>query len=818
MTHPDDRTTTDARQARLLARFLDDLGDGSVLPPAGLDPDLSEMALVARDLVSPSPSTTSTTTPTVRRAGKARTWEHLMSTHAPAGPIDWGSDPVSVPRPATRPDPDRRHREARLRLVRSAGAAHFPPATTGPGTRTPQRRWRRRGWPLIELLSVAALIIGIVSVLIGGSGGGQNGDRPAVIPPLAGAGAGTATPEPGSDEVAALPDPGQTGVMPGPGLTGEPDLVWRVPIEAVTSDLFVGDDTVVRGYFSDEIPADFPATRNPWHVEAFSARAGTPVWDTEIAASGVQIGGVWQGTVVLVATGEGAPISIGGEAIGETDQGYVIGLDLATGQIQWSTLLADEPAVQPTVGAPTVTDGIAFVPTSLGQVAAIDLVDGSIVWTATVDEALSDEPYQYGLSPLAVGDGVVATYSMATGKAYALDAATGESRWALAVADAPTPIALGSGADGLTASEPVPSIGGPAIAGGRVYVSIGWYSGDADQSLMAIDLAAGTALWTDELGTIDLSDPNRQRGVSQPFVTDGAAIVSIGGPEGNRLLAFDPETGDPLWEHGLSDEQSSTMSIVDDTGYVAGTNGVLTGIDLASGTERWSVALGGGATRAPFVIDGMLYLAAEDGQLYALGSGSGAAIPDTTPDISGLPTCDVAPRTPADEVFAAAAERTPASTLVEPAYLENADGTRSDILMPAVIAWDDLPVGTPTDATVVAAIRSTVDGVTTCTRAGDPAQVAAYFSDDFFSRPYALHVASYGGFEGYFWTSEIPVMSSDVRLLDDGQAAMIVTDGLISREIGQNEGRLYVFAEQPDGRWLIDEVVIVNDSGLAPLG
>ncbi len=799
------------READDLNTFLDGLATGDRTPSAILDPALAASAHHINDFSDAHVA------PQLSQTESERLWEDLMQTHtlSPAipfpGPI--GRSP-STDANSTRPaDADARHREARLRLIGSAASAPAAPLSPTLGTRggSVRRRWVRHGWPIVELVGAAALIIGLVSIIMSGLGG-DNGGRPAFVPM---AGVGTATPAAGLDEAAALPDAGQTGVMPGPGIDGNPEPVWRVPIQDHTGDLFASDGTIIRSRFSSELPADFPNTDNPWTIEALSARAGTPMWETEIESSGIQIAGVWQGTIVFVASSQSGAVRVGNEQIGEPGQGFVVGMDLATGTMLWSTLVSDDSVAPVSIFSPTLANDQIFVPTSQGRLYSLDASMGSINWTATiVDEAATQAAIQSISRPAVEGD-VVSVYSSASNSVVALDANTGEQRWALQVNDPPV---LGTPVAGIEVIlESAPSVIGPAIANGRVFVSIGSYSGDAAQSLMAIDLATGTELWTTQLGSIDITDPNRQRGVSQPYVTADAVIVSIGGSDGNSLIAISPETGEQVWEHRLSDGQSSQMSIVEETGYVARNDGTLSGIDLQTGDELWSVDTGGALHAAPYVVDGMLYQAADDGQLYALGEGGMA---DTTPgassDISGLPACDIEPRAPASEVFAMAADQTPAATLVEPAPLVAPDGTTSDFLMPATLVWDEVPVGSPADADVATAIQQTVDGITTCTRTGDQAQVAAYYTDDYFSRPYILGLAEFS--DRYFPSTEIPVMSGDLRVLDDGRVGMIATEGLISREIGQNQATLYIFTEQPDGRWLIDEVVIVNNSGRAPQG
>ncbi len=779
-------------EADELNRFLDTLVAGNASPTHDLPPTLATSARHVHRFADEH------ATPRLSPTESDRLWEDLMQTHTAPDAI-----PFPFPGPFRRPmavesglaEPlgaSARHREARLRLVGSASTAAPAPSTPTIGTRRdlgPRRRWVRHGWPIVELLGVAALIIGLVSVIIGGFGG-DDGSRPAVIPM---AGVGIATPEQRSDEVATLPDPGQTGVMPGPGIDGNPELIWRVPIEDVTSDLFVSDGTLVRSHFSSEIPADFPATTNPWTIEALSARAGTPIWKTEIEASGVQIGGVWQGTIVLVASGEYGPIRVGNEEIGDQGQGFGIGLDLATGAVQWSTRVTDDSAVPASVYSPTLANDQLFVPTSQGMLYSVNPTSGSISWSTAIGDQSVRQAVLQSFSRPAVADDIVTVYSWATGSAYAFDTSSGKQQWEIELSVDP--------AEGYSRT----SIAGPVMAGGSVYFTSADYDSENStgaQSLIAVEAESGAMRWTTDLAPIDLTTGSRPYGVGQPYVAGDHLLVSIADDDGFGLTAFSVETGEQVWQSSFGDSLFSLLSIADDTAYVARVSGALTGIDIQTGDELWSVETGGELHSAPYIVDGMVYQAGQDGQLYALGEGgTEVATPGASTAISGLASCDVEPRAAPEEVFATAADRTPAATLAE---------------SESTIAWTDLPVGAPADADVATAIQQTVSGITTCTRTGDPAQVAAFYTDDFFSRPYNLNAE--GAVNGYFTTSEIPVMSGDLRMMDDGRVGMIATEGLISRQIGQNQATLYLFAEQPDGQWLIDEVVIVNNSGEAPQG
>ncbi|HEV2528533.1 MAG TPA: PQQ-binding-like beta-propeller repeat protein [Thermomicrobiales bacterium] len=808
-------------QARLLDAALDDLHrsagvSGSAAADAGLDPALAETARQVH-------ATVNAAQPRLRPMDKHHIWEDLMRSHASLGagtPRPAATTTLSPPSmTATRPP----SAAARALGAGSAGSAGSAPTGLGssrpvvPHRTTPASRWLRRGWPAIELLGAAALIIGIVAVIIGATGG----NRPAPTQ-FAGVGVGTAeaTPAAETTTVATLPDPGNTGVMPGPGPVGQPELIWRVPIAQGGPVLAVGEDMVIHSLFPEEPLAE---DRGPWTIEARTARAGTVAWDVELTADTIAITGIWEETVLVSTSTALEPLRFGSETIGEAGEAHVLGLDAANGDLRWSVALADASILGTWINGPVVTAaGTGYATTSRGSIVALDLHSGSIQWSADVrtDGAVTSSDQQIGIP--AVADGIVTTFSLTTGHLYALDAGSGDRLWDRQVIDFIDP------PEGLPADiQPAPAatLGGPAMVADRLYYTTSAYGdpdGEGEQSLVALDATTGEPTWEIELDPIDLTNWERPYGVSQPYVS-GNVVAVMTGSQGT-VTGYSALDGALLWEAPLDGVFGAQISIVGETMYLARSDGHLTAIVSTDGTELWSVGLGGSLGGAPFVVNEVIYQVGGTGLLFAIGGdGTTSAVNATLSagtNISGQATCDVEPR-PAPSVPGVGSESsissidevgTPGATLAESDLL----GPNEPLnLMQPTLAWPEIPVGTPADAETIAAIEQTVDGMTVCGRSGDLNLVAAHFTDDYFRRPFVVRTTTFGN---ALPSSEIPVMSGDVRMLDDGRAAMVVTEGLIQREIGQNEARLWVFAEQPDGQWLVDEVIILNDSGEAPQG
>jgi outer membrane protein assembly factor BamB len=148
----------------------------------------------------------------------------------------------------------------------------------------------------------------------------------------------------------------------------------------------------------------------------------------------------------------------------------------------------------------------------------------------------------------------------------------------------------------------------PVVGDGKVYVTT------ADH-IYALDAATGAEAWNaSQAGTS-----------STPAVSGGT--VTVGSFDG--LHAYNASTGAPLWTFTAARVDVSPV-IAGDVAYF-GTNektGTVYAVDISTGAAVWSYALpdpGDGTYAAfyassPAVSDGVLYIGAENNQLYAFGT------------------------------------------------------------------------------------------------------------------------------------------------------------------------------------------------------
>jgi outer membrane protein assembly factor BamB len=298
--------------------------------------------------------------------------------------------------------------------------------------------------------------------------------------------------------------------------------------------------------------------------------------------------------------------------------GSVVRLDRATGERQWLADVGHDGAATPAVYDDTVYvtvwNGGANVDRGL---AAVDAESGDIQWRGRTDADVTTSPAvtadgvfvgggyetttvaafdhggterwrhdlgEYASTP-AVADGTV-VYGAGTARVVAYDAASGTQRWQVDT-------------DGDTTAA-------PTVADGRVLV------GTRAGTLYAFDLQDGSTTWAAEL-----PGPVR-RSVA---VTDGSAVV----PTEEGLVAVDSEG---IREWTVDAITGATEPVIADGTVYLGEGRTVRALSLADGTERWSfetrertytdVVLGG-IRAAPTVTNGVVLVATQAGDVYALG-------------------------------------------------------------------------------------------------------------------------------------------------------------------------------------------------------
>ena len=163
-------------------------------------------------------------------------------------------------------------------------------------------------------------------------------------------------------------------------------------------------------------------------------------------------------------------------------------------------------------------------------------------------------------------------------KVYCLDVLSGKTVWSTATEN------------GVDSS--------PALAGGTVLI------GSEDFFFYALEAKTGAVRWKYETG-LGIS--------SSPAVSEDLVIV---GSKDGFLYAFEIQSGRLRWRVKVSD--AVTAPPVVGNGLVCIQAGGTQALDIASGNLVWRAGLGGAVQSAPVLTGDAIYVASNDGEVYAL--------------------------------------------------------------------------------------------------------------------------------------------------------------------------------------------------------
>jgi outer membrane protein assembly factor BamB len=235
-------------------------------------------------------------------------------------------------------------------------------------------------------------------------------------------------------------------------------------------------------------------------------------------------------------------------------------------------------------GAPVVVGGVVYFGDGAGNLYAVDVASGLRLWSRDVGNC--------GGSPAVVA-GIVYTATCVSGGLIALDAQSGDVLWSQF---------LGGGV-----------FGSPAVVNGLVY------EGSNDTYQYALDAGDGHLEWRAPLET----------GAGGPPSTVSNGLVYIGGYNSD-LYAFDAQTGAQVWTTPVR-SYTGGAAVANGVVYV-GTNSFppfhVYAMDAGSGMTLWSRTVGGsdlagGVHGTPTLAGGLLYVAVQDGNVYAFKATTG---------------------------------------------------------------------------------------------------------------------------------------------------------------------------------------------------
>lgn len=290
------------------------------------------------------------------------------------------------------------------------------------------------------------------------------------------------------------------------------------------------------------------------------------------------------------------------------------------------------------VASPIVYGGKVFTLDSRGKVSAFSQSSGSLVWRVKMTPGQENDYEGYG-GGLAI-DGGKLYVATGFGKVHALNPSTGKEIWVQAIGEpvraSPTATngkvftttALGSflclnaedGSvlwryQGLPESASLLTNASPAVSGGIVVAP--FPSGE----VVAFDIETGTPVWTETLSRSQRgSSLSALRNASRPVISNGV-VYAVG--HGGRMTASSLKTGERLWSQNIQGVQAPWAA--GSTVYVVDISGELMAISAKGGKLLWRSKLpGGGRWSGPVLAGGQLWLVSTKGMLVGVNAKLGS--------------------------------------------------------------------------------------------------------------------------------------------------------------------------------------------------
>ena len=359
-----------------------------------------------------------------------------------------------------------------------------------------------------------------------------------------------------------------------PALAAEPHLLWSAPIGAGDSrrQRITAAPVVANGLiYTLDAAARVTAVSRDGAV-AWSADL-TPATDDESQATG---GGLaYDGGTLYVSSGFGR----------------LTALDAASGQIRWQQKLDATGS-----GQPTVYQGMIYLVAGDDTGWAVHAKDGRIAWQVSATPSITN--VLGAPAPALTPD--LAIFAFGSGDLMATFRRGGLRRWYASVAGQ---------RKGRAQALIMDVTGSPVVVGNRVY------AGNPAGRTVAYELDTGERIWTAHEGAL---------GPVQPA---GDSVFTVS--DRNQLVRLDSRDGSTIWAVNLSDylKNSSRTRGPVRANYgpilaggrivVATNDGYLRFFDPADGHLAGWAEVPDGATTAPVVAGGTLYVVSTKGELHA---------------------------------------------------------------------------------------------------------------------------------------------------------------------------------------------------------
>jgi len=307
------------------------------------------------------------------------------------------------------------------------------------------------------------------------------------------------------------------------------------------------------------------------------------------------------------------PVSADGRIYFTTAKGGLIALDL-DGKPIWNITIAPDSFSSP----PLLVDGLLVVASSKGFLLAYETSSGKAKWSYDLGGAVQGSPNRIELPGGRPG---VMAISPSDGSIHGVDLETGKGAWK-------TPgvercdgsagvggglIVMGSCASALHVysiakaekTMDVPLGGDNQVAGGVAMSGTTAFAGTRSGKLCAVDVSAGTILWTNAAGQ------------GESFMTPavGETMVVFGADDG-KVHGLRRDTGVKLWSFDTGNRPMSP--VIAGERVIVSSGGSLYLLGLADGRKIWSAPVSDDIT-SPAVVGGRILVGGDDGTLSAYG-------------------------------------------------------------------------------------------------------------------------------------------------------------------------------------------------------
>ena len=358
-----------------------------------------------------------------------------------------------------------------------------------------------------------------------------------------------------------------------------------------------------------------PSEQQPSGEKGISARAGQPAPEVKPAAApfawatyhgGADLAGVADiqlpGALSLLwrfkagAPVRTTPVAAGDRIFFANAKGQVFAID-AQGQQVWSRSFLrparnDRPPREEVFDAPLVcVEDMVVAGSASGIVYALDAATGGERWKADLDGTILGAPSFAAVKPGNAGEEALRLFviEQSAGVLHCLDARTGERVWKT---------------EGVDRCDASPGIGGGVAVFGSCAAALHVFSAETGELLREVPI-----------------DDDSQ--VAGGVVVIGDAAFS--GSRSGKVLQVNTQTGSVVWVNEDSQDEVFSTPAVDDAWVVVGSaDGMVYGLERATGTRRWTFAADG-AFSSP-VIAGDKVVVCSEGALHLLRLADGGAL------------------------------------------------------------------------------------------------------------------------------------------------------------------------------------------------